>query len=213
MNTFARADGHNRQLQNIIDIIMAFAIGLSFLLAGLLSPAHAGVGPNDMTSGSLLLKSKAGGYIEAPRLGADYSVTISGPTGRTVLTQRFSNPADGWVEGIYVFPLPEGAAVDTLKIIAGNRVIVGEVKEKREAKIIYEKAKRDGQAAALLEQERPNLFTNSVANIGPYETVVVQIEYQETIKQSAGTYTLRLPLVVAPRYNPAPIVQSVDFRC
>jgi Ca-activated chloride channel homolog len=212
VNTIARADGHNRQLRTIIDIVVAFLVATSFLLAGLFSPAQAGVGPNDMTSGSLLLKSKSGDYIEAPRLGADYNVTISGPTGRTVLTQRFTNPAKGWVEGVYVFPLPEGAAVDTLKIVAGNRVIVGEVKEKREAKIIYEEAKRAGQTASLLEQERPNLFTNSVANIGPNETVVVQIEYQETIKQSGGTYSLRLPLVVAPRYNPAPIVQTVEFN-
>ncbi len=169
------------------------------------------VSPNDMTSGSLLLKSKDGKYLEAPRLGADYSVTISGPTGRTILTQRFSNPANGWVEGVYVFPLPETAAVDTLKIVAGNRVIVGEVKEKQEAKVIYEEAKAAGQTASLLEQERPNLFTNSVANIGPHETVVVQIEYQETIRQSNGSYSLRLPLVVVPRYMPAPIVQTVDF--
>ncbi len=212
VNTFARADGQNRQLRNFVDGAMAGLIAVSFLIAGLFSPARAGVGPNDMTSGSLLLKSKTGDYIEAPRLGADYHVTISGPTGRTVLTQRFSNPANGWVEGVYVFPLPEGAAVDTLKIIAGNRIIIGEVKEKREAKFIYEQAKSAGQTASLLEQERPNLFTNSVANIGPLETVVVQIEYQESIQQSAGTYTLRLPLVVAPRYNPAPIVQSVDFN-
>jgi Ca-activated chloride channel homolog len=212
VNTIARADGHNGQLRRLLDTLIAFLIALCFAAASFIAPAKAGVGPNDMTTGSLLLKSKTGDYIEAPRLGADYNVTISGPTGRTVLTQRFSNPANGWVEGVYVFPLPEGAAVDTLKIVAGNRVIVGEVKEKREAKIIYEQAKAAGQAASLLEQERPNLFTNSVANIGPYETVVVQIEYQESIKQSAGTFSLRLPLVVAPRYNPLPVVQSVDFR-
>jgi Ca-activated chloride channel homolog len=212
VNTIARADGHNGQLRRLLDTLIAFLITLSFAAASFIAPAKAGVGPNDMTTGSLLLKSKTGDYIEAPRLGADYNVTISGPTGRTVLTQRFSNPANGWVEGVYVFPLPEGAAVDTLTIVAGNRVIVGEVKEKREAKIIYEQAKTAGQTASLLEQERPNLFTNSVANIGPYETVVVQIEYQENIKQSAGIFSLRLPLVVAPRYNPAPVVQSVDFR-
>ena len=212
MTTFARSGGQNSRIKTIIDTSIALLLALSFLLAGLFIPAKAGVGPNEMGSGSLLLKTKKGDYVEAPRLGSDYSVTISGPTGRTVLTQRFSNPSEGWVEGVYVFPLPEGAAVDTLKIVAGNRVIVGEVKEKKEAKIIYEAAKREGQTASLLEQERPNLFTNSVANIGPHETVVVQIEYQETIAQSAGTYSLRLPLVVAPRYNPAPVVQSVDFN-
>ena len=90
-------------------------------------------------------------------------------------------------------------------------MIIGEVKEKQEAKVIYETAKENGEAASLLEQERPNMFTNSVANIGPHEKVVVQIEYQQTIAQSAGTYSLRLPLVVAPRYNPQTIVQTVDF--
>jgi Ca-activated chloride channel family protein len=78
--------------------------------------------------------------------------------------------------------------------------------------VIYEQARRAGQKAALTEQERPNIFTNSVANIGPGETVLVQIEYQEPVHQSGNEYSLRLPLVVAPRYNPAPIVQSVDFR-
>jgi Ca-activated chloride channel homolog len=170
------------------------------------------VTPNDMQSGGLLLKSsEAGKYLEAPRVATDYTVTVSGPTARTIVTQQFSNPSDGWVEGVYVFPLPDNSAVDTLKIVSGIRVIVGEVKERQEAKVIYETAKNKGESAALLEQERPNMFTNSVANIGPHEKVVVQIEYQETIRQSSGTYTLRLPLVVAPRYNPQPIVQTVDF--
>jgi Ca-activated chloride channel family protein len=202
----------------LIDIIVAifgFALLMAFAFFG---EARAGerqlafVTPNDMKSGSLLLKSTEGGkYLEAPKLATDYTVTISGPTARTIVTQRFENPAQGWVEGVYVFPLPENSAVDTLKIVAGNRVLVGTVKERQEAKQVYEEAKAQGQTAALLEQERPNLFTNSVANIGPGETVVVQIEYQETVAQSSGVFSLRLPLVVAPRYMPEPLVQTVDF--
>ncbi|MBK8770927.1 MAG: marine proteobacterial sortase target protein [Rhizobiales bacterium] len=206
--------GAESRIKSHIDSIVAWLLLAVLAFAAFIGSAGAAtpfVTPNDMTSGSLLLKSREGKYLEAPRLGADYTVTISGPTGRTIITQRFTNPANGWVEGVYVFPLPESAAVDTLKIVAGNRVIVGEVKEKQEAKVIYEQAKAAGQTASLLEQERPNIFTNSVANIGPHETVVVQIEYQETIHQSNGTYSLRVPLVVAPRYNPAPLVQTVDF--
>jgi Ca-activated chloride channel homolog len=192
-----------------ITIVSAFAM-LGSALA--LDAKPNLVTPNDMQSGGLLLKSsEAGKYLEAPRVASDYTVTVSGPTARTVVTQQFNNPSDSWVEGIYVFPLPDNSAVDTLKIVSGTRVIVGEVKEKQEAKVIYEKAKENGEAAALLEQERPNMFTNSVANIGPHEKVVVQIEYQQTIAQTAGTYNLRLPLVVAPRYNPQTIVQTVDF--
>jgi Ca-activated chloride channel family protein len=124
----------------------------------------------------------------------------------------FRNPTKDWVEATYVYPLSTNGAVDTLKMVVGDRVIVGDIKERQQARVIYEQARRAGQKAALTEQERPNIFTNSVANIGPGETVLVQIEYQEPVHQSGNEYSLRLPLVVAPRYNPAPIVQSVDFR-
>ena len=175
------------------------------LLLYLSATAYAAgfVTPSQMGTGALLLKTpEPGRYIEAPRVASDFNITVSGPVARTTITQRFENPAQGWVEGVYVFPLPEGSAVDTLKMVVGRRVLVGDIKERQEAKIIYEEAKAKGQTAALLEQERPNLFTNSVANIGPGETVVVQIEYQQTIRQSGGSYSLRVPLVVAPRYNP-----------
>jgi Ca-activated chloride channel homolog len=193
----------------IVRLVSAFAM-LGSALA--LNATPKLVTPNDMQSGGLLLKSnEAGKYLEAPRVATDFTVTISGPTARTIVTQQFNNPSDGWIEGVYVFPLPENSAVDSLKIISGNHVIVGEVKEKQIAKVIYETAKSNGEAASLLEQDRPNMFTNSIANIGPHEKVVVQIEYQQTIAQSSGIYDLRLPLVVAPRYNPAPLVQNVDF--
>jgi Ca-activated chloride channel family protein len=196
--------------QRRLGLVAVLSLILQMLLMA--KVAFAFVTPNDMQSGNLLLKSsEPGKYVEAPKVATDYTTTVSGPTARTVVTQQFYNPSDGWVEGVYVFPLPDNSAVDTLKIVSGTRVIVGEVKEKQEAKAIYEKAKDNGQAAALLEQERPNMFTNSVANIGPHEKVLVQIEYQETVHQSSGTYSLRLPLVVAPRYNPAPVVQTVDF--
>ncbi len=197
-------------MQHRLKLVAVLSFVLQIILLAKL--AFAFVTPNDMQSGNLLLKSsEPGKYVEAPKVATDYTTTVSGPTARTIVTQQFYNPSDAWVEGVYVFPLPDNSAVDTLKIVAGTRVIIGEVKEKQEAKAVYEKAKADGQAAALLEQDRPNIFTNSVANIGPHEKVLVQIEYQETVHQSSGTYSLRLPLVVAPRYNPATVVQTVDF--
>ncbi len=180
-----------------------FALLAIFLCISATAYAAGIVTPSQMGTGALLLKTpEPGRYVEAPHLASDFDITVSGPVARTTITQRFENPSDGWVEGVYVFPLPEGSAVDTLKMVVGGRVMVADIKEKQEAKIIYEEAKAKGQTAALLEQERPNLFTNSVANIGPHETIVVQIEYQETIRQSGGSYSLRVPLVVAPRYNP-----------
>lgn len=165
----------------------------------------------DTRSGTLLIENAHGERIEAPRLGADYDVTVSGPTARTRVTQIFQNPATTHVEAVYVYPLPEGAAVDSLKMIVGERVIIGNIQERQAAKAAYDAAKAEGRKAALVEQERPNVFTNSVANIGPGETVVIQIEYQEPVRQSGPEFSLRLPLVVAPRYNPRPLVQIVDL--
>jgi Ca-activated chloride channel family protein len=170
------------------------------------------VRPGDMRAGSLLLKgTEEGRYVEAPRLGTDIDLAVSGPTARARVTQIFHNPTDGWVEAVYVYPLPEGGAVDTLKMVIGDRVVIGEIKEKQQARQVYEQAKAAGQKATLLEQERPNLFTNAVANIGPGETVLVQIEYQEPVRQSGEVFSLRVPLVVGPRYNPKPVIQTVDF--
>ncbi|HEX2448059.1 MAG TPA: VIT domain-containing protein [Methyloceanibacter sp.] len=160
------------------------------------------VTPGDMNTGALLLPSGDGGFIEAPRLATDVIMTVNGTIARVTVTQRFENNSDRWVEGLYVFPLPEQSAVDALRMEIGSRVIEGEIKGRDDAKKAYEAAKDAGQKASLVEQERPNIFTNTVANIGPHEAIVVRIEYQETVKQDAGVYSLRFPLVVAPRYNP-----------
>ena len=166
-----------------------------------------------MNTGALLLQTEDGGLVEAPRLATDVVMTVNGTIARVTVTQRFENPSDRWLEGIYVFPLPEQSAVDALRMEIGDRVIEGEIKGRDEAKQAYEAAKDAGQKASLVEQERPNIFTNSVANIGPHEAIVVRIEYQETVKQDGGVYSLRFPLVVAPRYNPkASEVTSVDLR-
>jgi Ca-activated chloride channel family protein len=165
--------------------------------------------PGEARMGSLLLR-EGERTVEAPRLMTDIDITVSGPTARARITQLFANPTSEWVEAVYVNPLPEGGAVDTLKMVIGERIVVGEIKERKEAKAIYEDAKRAGHKATLFEQERPNMFTNSVANIGPGETVLVQIEYQEPVRRSGNVSSMRVPLVVAPRYVPAPVVQAAE---
>ncbi|TWB93462.1 Ca-activated chloride channel family protein [Bradyrhizobium macuxiense] len=174
-------------------------------------PQQAVLRPSDARSGSLLFKTDDG-YRDALRLGVDVDLTVSGPTVRARVTQIFRNPTKDWVEATYVYPLPAGGAVDTLKMVVGDRIVVGDIKERQQARAIYEQAKQNGQKAALTEQERPNIFTNSVANIGPGETVLVQIEYQEPVQQNGNEFSLRVPMVVGPRYNPRPVVQSVDLR-
>jgi Ca-activated chloride channel family protein len=169
--------------------------------------------PGDVTSGALMMRAKGGDQVvEAVRLGTDIDMTVSGLTVRTRVTQAFRNDTDHWVEAIYVYPLPDDGGVDTLKMVVGNKVIVGEIKKKAEAQAIYDAAKAQGKKAALVEQGRPNMFTNSVANVGPGETVLVQIEYQAPVAVSAGDYSLRVPLVVAPRYTSPGAPAAPDAR-
>ncbi|MEQ1609999.1 MAG: marine proteobacterial sortase target protein, partial [Hyphomonadaceae bacterium] len=188
------------------------ALAGALLAATCLAPAAYAQQPRDGTvskaevsSGSLLLQSSTPGrYVEAPLVAADIKMDIAGPIIRTKLTQRFTNPTEQWVEGVYAFPLPEGAAVDTLKIVIGDRFIEGDIKERQEARVIYEQAAASGQRTGLVEEERPNLFTTSLANIGPGETVAIQIEFQDKARLDNGVWSTRFPLVIAPRYSPKP---------
>ncbi|PKQ06112.1 MAG: marine proteobacterial sortase target protein, partial [Alphaproteobacteria bacterium HGW-Alphaproteobacteria-12] len=179
------------------------------------APASAGlVKLNDVESGTLLLNStEPGKYVPAPLLATDVKIDVTGPISRTRVTQHFINPGDGWVEGKYVFPLPENSAVDTLKMVIGDKVIEGRIKEKQEARRAYEAARATGKRASLVEQQRPNVFINSVANIGPGETILIQIEYQQTVRRDGETFSLRFPMVVAPRYTPKTAdPRLVDFQ-
>jgi Ca-activated chloride channel homolog len=197
-------------------ITLALALSASLTFQG---KAHAGAykglpvvsSLSDARIGTLLLQ-EGDHYVEAPRLATDMDITVAGPSSRPRVTQIFSNPASHWVEAIYINPLPDGGAVDTLKMVIGDRIIVGEIKERVEATHVYEAAERAGRKATLIEQERANIFKNSVANIGPGETVLVQIEYQQPVTQSGAASSLRIPLVVAPRYTPAGRAERVDVN-
>ena len=167
---------------------------------------------DDAETGSLLLRTTEPGlYLPAPAVDTHVSMEVTGLVARVQVSQRFTNPSDAWVEGVYVFPLPDDSAVDRLRLQIGDRFIEGEIAEREEARAIYEEAVASGHKAALVEQERPNLFTNSVANIGPGEVVIVQIEYQQTVRYDQGVFSLRFPMVVAPRYIPGtPSRMQVD---
>src|SRR5205085_135640 len=156
-------------------------------------------------AGQLLLRDPSidGGYAPAPQVSTEVAIDVTGMIARTRVTQVFHNPGSDFVEGVYVFPLPEKGAVDRLWMRIGTRVIEGRIREKEEARRTYEQAKSEGRKAALVEQQRPNLFTNAVAHIGPNEAIEIRIEYQQALAYDNGTYRLRFPLAVTPRYVPA----------
>ena len=195
--------------------LIAVRLSILFLLsiaalAALGMARAAGESDGEETSaGTLVLHPRGGGAdLTAVRLGTHYEVRVSGRIARTRVVQAFRNTGRQWAAATYLYPLPEDAAVDSLKMVVGQRVIVGEIRRRAEAAEIYERAKAAGQRAALVEEERPNMFVNRVANIGPGETVLIEIEYQAPVSVRGGEYSLRLPLVVGPRYVPPHSVDS-----
>jgi len=153
-------------------------------------------------SGALMFVTPGEERRRATRLATDVDIAVSGLLAQVTVTQNFRNDGDNWTEGIYVFPLPEKAAVNRLRMHIGERVIAGEIQPREQARKTYEKARASGKKASLVEQERPNLFTTSVANIGPGQSVKVEITYRERLRYDAGSFHLRFPLTLTPRYMP-----------
>ncbi|HEY9861701.1 MAG TPA: VIT domain-containing protein [Candidatus Obscuribacterales bacterium] len=127
---------------------------------------------------------------------------VSGNISRVEVTQTFENPFKDPLEAVYVFPLPDEAAVDDMEIKIGDRVVKGDIKKREEAQKIYEQARQQGRTAGLLEQERDNIFTQSLANIRPGEQIEVTIRYSDNLKFEGGDYEFVFPMVVGPRYIP-----------
>ncbi|HEY8460443.1 MAG TPA: VIT and VWA domain-containing protein, partial [Blastocatellia bacterium] len=127
---------------------------------------------------------------------------VSGFLARVTLTQEFHNPRDEKVEAVYLFPLPQRSAVDQLTMDVDGRLIRGEIKRREEAQQLFAQARKEGRVAALLDQERPNLFTQSVTNIAPGATIKVSISYVETLPYEDGVYEFAFPMVEGQRYIP-----------
>ncbi len=155
----------------------------------------------DVTQGALRIVRPDGQVVECPLKHTDVQADISGFIARVKVTQTFHNPTKEKIEAVYVFPLPHESAVDDMTMVIGERKIVGVIKKRDEARAIYHQALAQGQTAALLEQERPNIFTQSVGNIGPGEVVKVEIAYVDVLRYDVGQYEFHFPMVVGPRYN------------
>jgi Ca-activated chloride channel homolog len=180
------------------------------LITFLLLTPLIGFAQTTETSGSLLVRDPAGKQtLSCPLKHTDVRVEISGFMSRVVVTQEFENPFKERIEAVYVFPLPQKAAVDDMTMLVGDRIVRGKILPREEAQNIYEAAKAGGQVASLLDQERPNIFTQSVANILPGEKIKIKISYVETLKYEDGAYEFVFPMVVGPRYVPGtPAVET-----
>jgi len=148
------------------------------------------------------VQGDAGRPVVLPLERTEVVVDVTAGIARTEVAQRFHNDGAGAIEAVYIFPLPAEAAIDDFEIRLTDRVIRSTVQEREQAKITYEQAKAEGKTTALLEQERPNIFTTSVANIMPGESVTIWFSYVEALAFRKDCYDLTFPMVVGTRYIP-----------
>ncbi|MDF1750253.1 MAG: marine proteobacterial sortase target protein [Alphaproteobacteria bacterium] len=190
----------DRILIGAIALIVFLTVLISSVLA-MASVAQAAEAQNDGLYLRPMGQTEAT-FTQAPRLAQSIQLDIAAVVARGTVIQLFRNDSQNWVEGRYRFPLPDKAAVDRLTIRVNDRVVEGEVRERSTAKKEYEAAKEAGQTAALLDENRPNQFMLSLANIGPNEMVSVTLEFQTTVSRDGDLFEFRMPLVTAPRYLP-----------
>ncbi|MGI2108606.1 marine proteobacterial sortase target protein [Shewanella frigidimarina] len=189
---------------SIKNVCKSLCFGLLFVIYASITTAFAspsGYQEDDITQGTLEYFQQ-NQVIQAFALDTQVSMDVSGLLNRVTVKQVFINDSDQWVNGRYLFPLPENAAVDSMQLRIGDKVIAGQIQPKKQALQTFENAKKQGKQASLLQQQRRNLFTSDVANLGPHEQLVVEISYQQKVEYRDGLFSLRFPLAITPRYNP-----------
>ncbi len=183
---------------------VVLVLGSVALLTGSFARAQgAGEGPLD-TLGGHMRGEVNGETILLPLTNSDFSVSVDGDLATVSLVQTFENPTSAPMNATYLFPLNEDAAVHAMTMQVGDEVIEAQIRRREQARQEFEQAREEGRAAALLSQHRPNMFTQEVANLMPGATVRITIRYSQSVPRVDGAYELVLPLVVGPRYNPAP---------
>src|SRR5215468_4684048 len=184
--------------------IIAVSTAALFAFIWLKTPQKVSAQSENQVTQGTLQSVDAAGKVKAicPLKHTDVKAQISGFLSRVNVTQEFENPFKEKIEAVYTFPLPQNAAVDDMTMTIGSRTVRGKILPREEAQAVYEAAKSNGQVASLLDQERPNIFTQSVANILPCEQIKITISYVETLKYEDGAYEFVFPMVVGPRYVP-----------
>lgn len=160
--------------------------------------------PYQSQHGAVWLLQDTGLYSEAINTATDVDYTVTGGFARAKVKQQFTNNSGLWTEGIFVFPLPEKAAVEKFRMHIGDRIIEGQIQPRQKARKNYQQARAAGKKTSLLEQQRPNVFTTSLANIAPGEQITIEFDYLQVLDYTDGYYHIRFPMVVGPRYQAKP---------
>lgn len=187
-------------------------IYLTFALF-LFAPAAqaATLGEDGALAGSVEALGPDGKKIIFPLLKSDIDAEVAGDLATVKVTQTFTNPSDVPLNATYLFPLNHEAAVYKMVMEVGDEVVEARIKKKEEAKQVFEQAKSEGKAAALLTQYRPNMFTQNIANLMPGMPVKVTMSYTQSVPKLDGAYELVMPLIVGPRYQPEGVGEKPEL--
>lgn len=189
---------------------------LGVLWGGLPRPVFADL-PDDIGAGQILFETPDDEMFSALHLESRVRFSISGIVNQVELTQTFQNQTDDWQEAVYVLPMPDTAAVNEMEMQIGQRLIKATIKEREIARKVYEQAKAEGKKAALVEQNRPNLYRQSIANIAPGESIVIRLRFIDAVSYDSGEFSYRFPMTLTPRFIPgepviAPGAESVTIN-
>lgn len=188
---------HNHKLY----ILVSF---LCFLLGVVLSPLSRA------ESGELVMQSEDGESSPALLHSTHVELQVNGMIAHVTYSQTFTNDSDKWKHGVYTFPLNENAAINSMQMLIGDRVIRGKIKPKTEAKQAFDAAKKAGKKASLTQQQRPNLFTQHLANIAPSEKITVKLQYIQQVNYDNGEFSFHLPTTLTPRYIPGITIKDLS---
>ena len=136
-----------------------------------------------------------------PLKGTEVTANVNGAIAEIRLIQRYANEGENPINAKYVFPTSTRAAVHGMTMTVGSHMVRAQIKEKEEAKQVYEEAKSEGKNASLLEEQRPNVFSMDVANIMPGDEIAIELTYTELIEPEEGVYQFVFPTVAGPRYS------------
>lgn len=195
-------------MSNVRSWLSCFGALLSCLLAAALVPGVARAAetpPLEKTLSPYFQVEGGDPRVDSlPLLKTRVEVTVSGTIAAVTVRQVYKNDGKRPINARYVFPASTRAAVHGMKMRLKNREIKAKIRERKKARAQYAQAKKQGKTAALLEQERPNVFTMSVANVMPLDRIEVTLFYTEILVPSEGVYEFVYPTVVGPRYSSEP---------
>jgi len=189
LSNYLQTKGYQRTRSTLLIVVMA------------VSPVNIAYADATESVGHIEVIQASGKKHYLPTVSSRYEVEVAGDLATVTLVQHFRNDLDQAVHAEYLFPLNKDAAVFDMQMLVGDERIQARIDRVEEATKTFEQAKSEGKSAALMKQYRPNMFTQSIANLAPTAPVTVTLKYVQSVARVDQRYELVLPLVVGPRYR------------